>query len=39
MVVFERLRRLGIHCLEAPSEKVGTALVDRYLEIKNKELI
>jgi len=39
MVVFERLRRLGIHCLEAPSEKVGAALVDRYLEIKNKELI
>jgi uncharacterized protein (DUF58 family) len=39
MVVFERLRRLGIHCLEAPSGKVGTALVDRYLEIKNKELI
>lgn len=39
LVVFERLRRLGIHCLEAPSERIGAALVDRYLEIKNKELI
>ena len=39
MVVFERLRRLGIHCLEAPSERIGAELVDRYLEIKNKELI
>ena len=39
LVVFERLRRLGVHCLEAPSEKVGAALVDRYLMIKRKELV
>lgn len=38
-VVFERLRRLGVHCLEAPSDFIGTALVDRYLAIKSKELI
>lgn len=38
-VVLERLRRLGVHCLEAPSEKIGTEIVDRYLMIKNKELI
>ncbi len=39
LVVFERLRRLGVHCLEAPSEKIGTELVDRYLMIKSRELI
>ncbi len=39
LVVFERLRRLGVQCLEAPSERIGTELVDRYLAIKNKELI
>lgn len=39
LVVFERLRRLGIHCLEAPSHRIGTELVDRYLMIKNRELI
>jgi uncharacterized protein (DUF58 family) len=39
LVVFERLRRLGVHCLEAPSEKIGAELVDRYLMIKNRELI
>lgn len=38
-VVFERLRRMGVHCLEAPSERVGTELVNRYLAIKRKELI
>ena len=39
LVVFERLRRLGVQCLEAPSENMGTELVDRYLAIKNRELI
>lgn len=39
LVVFEKLRRLGVHCLEAPSRTIGTALVDRYLMIKNRELI
>lgn len=39
LVVFEKLRRLGVHCLEAPSEKVGAEVVDRYLMIKSRELI
>lgn len=39
LVVFERLRRLGVQCLEAPSDRMGTELVDRYLAIKNRELI
>jgi len=38
-IVFERLRRLGVQCLEAPSERMGTELIDRYLAIKSKELI
>ena len=39
MIVFERLRRLGVHCLEAPAERIGVDLVNRYLLIKRKELI
>lgn len=39
MVVFERLRRLGIHCLDAPNDAVAGALIDRYLAIKSRELI
>ena len=39
MIVFERLRRLGVHCLEAPVERIGVDLVNRYLLIKRKELI
>jgi uncharacterized protein (DUF58 family) len=39
LVVFEKLRRMGVHCLEAPSRTIGTELVDRYLIIKNRELI
>lgn len=39
MVVFEKLRRLGVQCLEAPGEKIGAAMVDRYLAIKSRELI
>ena len=38
-IVFERLRRLGVHCLEAPRQRVGIDLVNRYLEIKRLELI
>ncbi len=39
MIVFERLRRLGVHCLDAPSGRIGVDLVNRYLLIKRKELI
>ncbi len=38
-VVLERLRRLGVHCLDAPSSSLGADLVNRYLEIKRHELI
>jgi uncharacterized protein (DUF58 family) len=38
-VVLRRLRRLGIHCIDAPAEKVSTELINRYLEIKRRELV
>lgn len=38
-VVFERLRRLGILCLDAPRERIGIDLVNRYLAIKREELV
>ena len=38
-IVFERLRRLGVHCLDAPSETIDVNLVNLYLLIKRKELI
>ncbi len=38
-VVLERLHRLGVHCIEAPYDQVGTALINRYLAIKQQDLI
>jgi uncharacterized protein (DUF58 family) len=38
-VVFERLRRLGVHCLDVPPEAVGMELLNRYLLIKQRDLI
>jgi uncharacterized protein (DUF58 family) len=38
-VVFERLRRLGVHCLDVPAERIGMELINRYLLIKQRELI
>ncbi|MEX2618053.1 MAG: DUF58 domain-containing protein [Alphaproteobacteria bacterium] len=37
--VFERLRRMGIHCIDAPSHAVGAELLNRYIHIKRLELI
>ena len=37
--VFARLARLGALCVEAPLERLGTALVNRYLAIKARDLI
>jgi len=38
-IVFERLNRLGIHCLEAPYDRIGPALINHYLAIKRQDLI
>ena len=39
LVVFERLRRLGVQCVEAPYNRIGTDLINRYLAIKQREMI
>jgi uncharacterized protein (DUF58 family) len=36
-VVVERLRRLGVHILEAPASAVGTALISAYLDLKRAD--
>jgi uncharacterized protein (DUF58 family) len=38
-IVFERLARLGIHCLDVPSQGLSVALINRYLMIKQRGLI
>ena len=37
--VFSRLRRLGILCIEASPEQLHSALINRYLAIKHRDLI
>ena len=37
--VLRRLARLGAYCLEARAEDVGTKLLNRYLEIRRRELV
>jgi hypothetical protein len=38
-VVFERLERMGLHCLDASTADVTVALIVRYLMIKRRGLI
>ncbi len=38
-IVFERLERLGIHCIDVPSRGLSVALINRYLLIKQRGLI
>ncbi|HZO93219.1 MAG TPA: DUF58 domain-containing protein [Candidatus Baltobacteraceae bacterium] len=38
-VVFERLRRLGVHCIDVLPERVTVALINRYLLIKQRDLL
>jgi uncharacterized protein (DUF58 family) len=38
-IVFERLQRLGIHCLDIASERLSVGLINRYLTIKERGLI
>jgi uncharacterized protein (DUF58 family) len=37
--VLARLRRVGVQCLDAAPGQVSTALVNRYLDIKRRELV
>ena len=38
-IVFERLERLGVHCLDVTSQSLSVGLVNRYLMIKQRGLI
>jgi uncharacterized protein (DUF58 family) len=38
-IVFERLERLGVHCIDVPSGSLPIALINRYLMIKQRGLI
>ena len=37
--VFDRLTHLGVHCLEAPRDRLGIRLINTYLDIKRRALI
>jgi len=37
--VFERLARLGVHCLDVPSRSLPVGLINRYLLIKQRGLL
>jgi len=38
-IVLQRLRRMGVDVIEAPWEKIGYDLIDRYFQIKGSEAI
>lgn len=38
-IVLEKLARIGVHCLDVPSAALPVALINRYLEIKQRGLI
>jgi uncharacterized protein (DUF58 family) len=38
-VVIERLRRAGVHCIDASPASFSVQLLNRYLDIKRRELI
>ncbi len=38
-VVIERLRRAGVHCVDAPPSQFSVQVLNRYLDIKRRELI
>lgn len=38
-IVLQRLRRMGVHCIDAPPEAVSMNLLNRYLDIKRRELV
>ena len=38
-IVITRLQRLGVHVVEAPYERLGTDLVNAYLDLKKRDLL
>jgi len=37
--VLEKLERLGVHCIDVPATELSTALLNRYLMIKQRGLL
>jgi uncharacterized protein (DUF58 family) len=37
--VIGRLRRMGAHIVDAPAERVGTEVVNAYLDLKRRDLL
>jgi uncharacterized protein (DUF58 family) len=38
-IVLERLRRMGVHCIDVRPERLSPALINRYLMIKQRSLL
>lgn len=38
-LVLQRLRRLGVHCLDTRPDRISTELLNRYLQVKRRELV
>ena len=38
-VVISRLRRLGVHIVDAPVERIGSSLISAYLDLKRRDLM
>ena len=37
--VLARLRRMGVHCVDAAPGQISSQLLNRYLDVKRRELI
>jgi len=38
-LVVAKLKRLGVQVVEAPADRIGPALIDRYLDLKRRDLL
>ncbi|WP_269513719.1 DUF58 domain-containing protein [Brevundimonas subvibrioides] len=38
-VVVSRLRRMGVHIVDAPAERIGSAVINAYLDLKRRDLL
>jgi hypothetical protein len=38
-LVLERLKQVGVHCIDATPQTFSAHLINRYLDIKRRELI
>ena len=38
-VVVSRLRRMGVHIVDAPADRMGPAVINAYLDLKRKDLL